>query len=183
MRRKMLGEPGRRSGLSAAPALTGQRSLLGLDAAAETGKQRVVGVEHERALALVRARMWIHPRGAGDHLLKPGPAADVGEGGHHRHLRRIEPLVGHGHRDQDRRLRRQPEGGQGLGGIPLIRGRQPHLPLGLPGRHPAPQHLAVASGAALVGSHHEQLAQTPRGLADSESRARPGGGPEGCAWP
>jgi hypothetical protein len=27
----------------------------------------------------------------------------VGEGSHHRDLRRIEPLVGHGHCDQERR--------------------------------------------------------------------------------
>src|SRR5919112_268514 len=62
VRCKMLGEPGWRSSLSAAPALSDQSSLFGFDAAAETGKQWIVRVEHQSALAFIRASLWIHPR-------------------------------------------------------------------------------------------------------------------------
>src|SRR5918998_740592 len=66
VRRKMLGKPGWRSCLGAPQALTGQGPLLGFDAAAETGKQRIIRVEDPSALALVSAGIWIHARGSRD---------------------------------------------------------------------------------------------------------------------
>ena len=48
-------------------------------------------------------------------------ASGYGSGGHHGHLGRVQPLIGHGHGDQDGGLRPQPKGGQHLRGVALLR--------------------------------------------------------------
>ena len=96
-----------------------QRALLGLDPASERGEERVVGVEHQGLLPLVGSSMRVDPRRPRDHLLEPGPRADVGQRRHHGHLGRVQPLVGHRHRHQDGRLGQQAEGGERFVGVAL----------------------------------------------------------------
>ena len=80
---------------------------------------------------------------------------------HDGHLRRVEPLVGHRHRHQDRGLGQQPEGGQGLVRIAFGRGCEADVWPGLLGRHPAPKRIEVDPRRGLVGRHDQELAQAP----------------------
>ena len=82
-------------------------------------------------------------------------------------------FIGHRHRDQDRGLGREAEGGQGLVRVPLARGGEPHLAFSLSRRHPAPEPVEVEPGGLLVGGDHEQLAQTARALARRQAPLGP----------
>ncbi len=139
-----------------------QRALLGLNPASEHGEQRIVRVEHQRLLALIRPGLRIDPRRPRDHLLEPGARADVGQGRHHGHLGRVEPLVGHRHRHQDRGLGQQPEGGERFMGVALGRGGEADVAPGLLGRHPASQHVEVGPRRGLIGRDDQQLAEPAR---------------------
>src|SRR5687768_16446212 len=76
MLRNVLGKPGRHLSVALALGLPSQRALLELNAPAKAREQRIVGMKHERALALVRTPVRVHAGGARHHLLEPGPAAD-----------------------------------------------------------------------------------------------------------
>src|SRR3954447_12714386 len=79
-------------------------------------------------------------------------------------LRGIQPFVRHRHRDQDRGLGREAEGGQGLVCVPLPRGGEAHLAFSLSRGHPAAEPIEIVPRGLLVGSNHEQLAETARTL-------------------
>jgi hypothetical protein len=109
--------------------------------------------------------MRIDTHRARDHLLEPGPRADVGQRCHHGHLRGVQPLVGHRHRDQDRGLGREAKGAQGLVRVALVRGGEAHLAFSLSRGYPALQPLEVKTRGLLVGGDHKQFAETARALA------------------
>ena len=101
----------------------------------------------------------------------------MGQRRHHRHLRRIQPLIGHGDGHQHRRLRCQPEGRQGLLRATLVGDCQRHAHR-LGRRYPAAQDLEVAPRLDLVGRHHQQLAEAARGLARRGTQGQPTLGPQ-----
>ncbi|GAV33985.1 hypothetical protein ROTAS13_01645 [Roseomonas sp. TAS13] len=156
-------QPERQHALARRLGRAGAGALLLLHAPAELAEERVVRVEDQRLLLLIGPGLVIDPRGAGHHLLQPGAGADMRQRRHDRDLGRVQPLIGHGHRHQDRGLRPQAEGRQGLVRVALVGGGEAQV-LRLPRRHPAPQHVEIEPRAALVRRHHQQLAEAARAL-------------------
>jgi hypothetical protein len=107
--------------------------------------------------------MGINARGAGDHLLQPGTRADMRQAGDHSDLGRVQPLIGHGHGDQDGRLRPQAKGGQHLRGVTLLRYGQAGVEQAARRREAGAQVVEVAARLRLVGRHHQELAQAAWG--------------------
>ena len=142
-----------------------KRALLGLHTDPEALEQRVVGMEDQGALRLVGPGMRVNAGRARHHLFEPGTRADVGQRRHHGHLGYVQPLIGHRDRHQDRGLRLQSEGGDGLVGARRVRRRQlRHLP-GLVAGKPALDRFEIPLRVLLVGRDHQQLAQARGGFA------------------
>ncbi len=158
--RRLALQPKRQLALTPRRRSARQGALFGLDAVAELGEQRIVGVEHQRPLRRIRPGMRIDPRGARDHLLQPRPAADLRQRGDDGDLRRIQALIRHRDRDQDRGLGPQAETGQRFAGVALVAGGQAHVVL-LRARHPGTDGVLITPGRHLVRRHDQQLAEPP----------------------
>jgi hypothetical protein len=117
---KLLGKPLRYLFAVFASALASERTLFCLDAAPKAREEGIVWVEHEGALTLISTRVWIDSGCAGDHLLKPGMAADVREGGDDCNLGGVQPFISHRDCDQYGWFWSEPKSCERLRSIALV---------------------------------------------------------------
>ena len=132
-------------------------------------------MEDHGPLGGIIAGVGVDAGGAGDHLLQPRTAANMGQGGDDSDFRGIQAFIGHGDGNQDAGFGIQTKAGENLMGIHLA-GRGKPDRFGLAFWHPLPGQFKVAPSNGLVRGDDEELAEAARGGVGGKATFLPAGG-------